>query len=257
LTASDREGSPNVVVINETGARMLFPHENPVGQRITLASGWGEQGELKEIVGVVGDVKYEAPENAVEIDVYASYLQYPYDSTFIAVRAKADPGPLYAAVKQAVASLDADLPLASVMPMSRRVAAATSRMRFSAELLGVFAIVAAFLAAIGIYGVVNYSVTSRTREIGIRMALGARAAMVLRAVALEGVALAALGVTIGIPVALFATRVLASMLYQVKPGDPATLAVIGGLLIAVALLATLIPARRASKVDPMEALRYE
>jgi predicted permease len=250
-------GSPNVVLISETAARKFFPAENPVGRRISLASGWGEKGDLKEIVGVVGDVKYEAVENAVEPEVYASYLQYPFDSTFLAVRASGDAASVYPVVRQAVAELDRDLPLSSVMPMQARVAAATSRTRFNAELLGVFAGLAALLAGVGIYGVISYSVAARTREIGIRMALGAAAGTVLRSVALEGVALAALGVAIGIPAALAATRVLANLLFQVKPGDPATLAAISALLVLVALLATLVPALRAARVDPMDALRHE
>ncbi len=257
LNPSDRAGSPNLVLINETAARTLFAGENPIGRRINIASGWGEKGDLKEIVGVVGDVKYEAVEKAVEADVYASYLQYPYDSTFIAVRAKGDPASVYPVVRQAVADLDRDLPLSSVMPMQARVASATSRTRFSAELLGVFAALAALLAGIGIYGVISYSVAARTREIGIRMALGARTATVLRSVALEGIALAALGVALGIPAALAATRVLSTMLFEVQPGDPATLAVISTLLVLIAFAATLIPALRAARVDPMEALRHD
>jgi predicted permease len=257
LHAGDRAGTPNVVVINETAARKLFPGESPVGKLVTLASGWGEKGELKEIVGVVGDVKYEAVEKAVESDVYASYLQYPYDSTFLTVRAAGDAASVYPVVRQAVAELDRDLPLSSVMPLQARVASATSRTRFSAELLGVFAGLAALLAGIGIYGVISYSVAARTREIGIRMALGARAGTVLRSVAIEGVGLAALGVALGVPAALAATRVLSTMLFEVKPGDPTTLAAISALLVAIALAATLIPALRAARVDPMEALRHE
>ncbi|HEV8145456.1 MAG TPA: ABC transporter permease [Bryobacteraceae bacterium] len=257
LNAGDRAGSPNVVLINETAARKLFPGESPIGKLVTLANGWGEKGELKEIVGVVGDVKYEAVEKAVESDVYASYLQYPYDSTFLVVRAHGDPAAVYPVVRQAVSELDRDLPLSSVMPMQARVASATSRTRFSAELLGMFAGLAALLAGIGIYGVISYSVAARTREIGIRMALGARAGLVLRSVALEGVGLAALGVALGVPAALAATRVLSTMLFEVKPGDPTTLAAISALLVIIAFAAALIPALRAARVDPMEALRHE
>jgi putative ABC transport system permease protein len=173
------------------------------------------------------------------------------------VRAAGDAAAVYPVVRQAVAELDRDLPLSSVMPMQARVASATSRTRFSAELLGVFAGLAALLAGIGIYGVISYSVAARTREIGIRMALGARAGTVLRSVALEGVGLAALGVALGVPAALAATRVLSTMLFEVKPGDPSTLAAIGALLVIIAFTATLVPALRAARVDPMEALRHE
>jgi putative ABC transport system permease protein len=180
-----------------------------------------------------------------------------YDATFLTVRAAGDAASVYPVVRQAVSELDRDLPLSSVMPMQARVASATSRTRFSAELLGVFAGLAALLAGIGIYGVISYSVAARTREIGIRMALGARAGTVLRSVAIEGVGLAALGVALGIPAALAATRVLSTMLFEVKPGDPSTLAAISALLVIIAFAATLVPALRAARVDPMEALRHE
>jgi putative ABC transport system permease protein len=257
LTAADHAGMPSVVLINETAARTLFPGENPIGRHINLASGWGPPGELKEIVGVVGDVKYESMENRVGVDVYASYLQYPYEQMFIAVRTWGDPVGAFSEIRRAVASLDRDLPVTGVMPMQARFNAASSRLRFVAELLGVFAALALLLAALGIYGVVSYSVAARTREIGIRIALGARAARVLRAIALDGLILASAGVAVGLPLALWSTRALASMLYQVRPGDPRILAAVSLLLVLITLAASYLPARRAAKVDPMVALRHE
>jgi putative ABC transport system permease protein len=141
--------------------------------------------------------------------------------------------------------------------MEARFNTAMSRMRFSASLLGAFAVLAAFLAGIGIYGVVSYSVTARTREIGIRMALGARTNAVLRAVVMDALILSALGVALGVPLALASTRALSTMLYGVKPGDPVTLAAISTMLVLIALAASFIPARRAAKIDPMNALRHE
>jgi putative ABC transport system permease protein len=255
LTAADRSGAPNVVLINETAARTLFPGDNPIGKHVNLASGWGPSGELKEIVGVVGDVKYESMENRPGVDVYASYLQYPYELMYIALRGSGDAA--FTEIRRAVASLDADLPVTSVMPMQARFDAASSRLRFVAELLGVFAALALFIGAIGIYGVVSYSVEARTREIGIRMALGARAAAVLRAIALDGLILASAGVALGLPLALWSTRALASMLYQVKPGDPGILAAVSALLVSITLAASYLAARRAAKVDPVIALRHE
>jgi putative ABC transport system permease protein len=257
LTAADRAQSPNVVLINETAARTLFPGENPIGRHINLASDWGPPGELKEIVGVVGDVKYESMESPVGVDVYASYLQYPYELMFIAVRTPGDPAGAFGEIRLAVTSLDRDLPVTGVMPMQDRFDAAASRLRFVAELLGVFAGLAVLLAALGIYGVVSYSVAARTREIGIRMALGARAATVLRSIAVDGLILAVAGVAIGWPLALWSTRALASMLYEVKSGDPRILAAVSTLLVLITLAASYLPARRAARVDPMIALRHE
>src|SRR5262249_38426160 len=162
------------------------------------------------------DVKYEAVEKQVEPDVYMSFLQYPSQSMFISARSVGDPARL---IRKAVADLDADIPVTQVETMSKRVERATSPVRFVAVLLGAFAAIAGFLAAIGIFGVVSYSVSARTREIGIRMALGARASTVLRTVVTDGVLLAGLGVVLGVPLAIWVTRVLSTMLYGVSPGD--------------------------------------
>ena len=206
---------------------------------------------------MVGDVKYESMESRVGVDVYASYLQYPYELMYIAVRTAGDPAAAFPEVRRAVASLDRDLPVTSAMPMQSRFDSASSRLRFVAELLGVFAAMALLLAAIGIYGVVSYSVAARTREIGIRMALGARAGLVLRSIAVDGLILALAGVVLGWPLALWSTRALASMLYEVKPGDPGILAGVSAGLVLITLAASYLPARRAANVDPTVALRQD
>jgi putative ABC transport system permease protein len=209
------------------------------------------------VIGIVGDVRYGQMDEPAKPDVYIAHQQSLRGSLFLYARTSGIPAALTQGVRQEVRALNKDLPIFDIKTMSERIAAATARARFSAILLAVFAGIALSLSGVGIYGVMSYVVTQRTREIGIRMALGARQSDVLSLVLGRGVALAAVGIVGGVGGALAATRVLETMLYEVKPGDPETYLSIAGVLLAVALAASYVPARRAAWVDPSSALRAE
>ncbi len=255
LSDHDRAGAQKVLLVNETAARRLWPGQNPIGKHVWLKV-WETGQQEAEIIGVVGDVRYESLEKPADNDVYVSFRQYP-ETANVAVRTAGDPLTMAPVLTGAVHALDKDLPVYGIKTMEQQVAAATSRTRFSTVLLATFAAVALLLAGIGLYGVVAFSVAARTREIGIRMALGARREEVMRLVVGDGLILCGVGVALGHPLALAATRVLTTFLYGTRPGDPIAFAGISILLAAVAALASYIPGRRATKVDPLVALRYE
>ena len=254
FSESDRKGGPKVVVINETAARRFWPGEEAIGHLIGVGQGGMDQAE---VIGVVGDVRYGQMDEMPQPDVYISYLQSPRWGMLVNVRADGNPTALTEAIRREVHALNRDLPLFDVKTMEERIREGTAKARFSAILLAVFAGMALILSAVGIYGVMAYVVTQRTREIGIRIALGARPADVLGLVVRRGGGLALAGIVVGIGGALAATRVLATLLYQVRPSDAATYAGIGCGLLAVALIASYIPARRAAAVDPSSALRAD
>jgi putative ABC transport system permease protein len=256
FTPADRVGSPRVMVVNETAARTFWPGEDPVGHRATAGQG-GYGGDGAEVIGVVGDVRYLPADELARPDVYVPYLQSPRSGMLLYIRTTGDPTTLIGAVRREVHALNRDLPLFDIQTMDARIAGATSKPRFTAILLAVFAGIALALAAVGIYGVMSYLVTQRTREIGIRMALGAQRSDVLSLVVQRGAILAALGIGIGTAGALAASRALTTLLYEIRPGDPATYVEIGAVLAAVALAACYLPARRASMIDPSGALRAE
>ncbi|HEX5724087.1 MAG TPA: ABC transporter permease [Longimicrobiaceae bacterium] len=253
FTAADREGAPRVAVISRALARELWPGENPVGQKLTSGMGGLEDGE---IVGVVDDVQYNGPADAPQPAVYVADLQHTYASAVFLVRTAGDPRALAGAVRRELLAEDPDLP-ATVRTMREIVSDATSRERYGTSLLSVFAGLALVLAALGIHGVVAYSVARRTRELGVRQALGATPGQLVRLVVGQGAALAAVGLAAGVVAALALTRVLAGLLFGVKPNDPLTLLAISLFLGGAALLAAWLPARRAARVDPMVALRSE
>jgi putative ABC transport system permease protein len=251
---SDRDTGegPKVIVISEALALKHFPGENPLGQRINA-------GGEREVVGVVADVKPRGLELEAKPQIYLPYAQKPTSAPFVTftVRTETPPLGLAASVENEIRSLDKDLPVANVRTMEQIVAASLEQRRLTMLLLGVFACIAVALASVGIYGVVSYSVSQRTHELGIRMALGAGGGDVLALVLGQGLRLALVGVTLGLVGAFWLTGLLKDLLYGVRATDPLTFAAVASLLVAVALAACYIPARRASKVDPMVALRYE
>ena len=257
FTDQDRSGTPMVAVINETAALKYWAGRNPIGDRVRLAIDAGPDGVAAEIVGVVADVKYDNVETPVGVDIYVSYLQSSYPGYYIVVSARQEPLSLAAAVRGEVASLDRDLPIYEVRTMDQRVAEATSKTRFSAFLMGVFAGLALTLSAIGVYGLIAYTAARRTHEMGIRMALGAKVGDILALIISEALYLTLIGLGIGLGVSLSLMRLLTGMLYVVKPTDPTNLLSVSLSLVAVALVASYIPARRATKVDPLIALRHE
>ncbi|HEX6057835.1 MAG TPA: ABC transporter permease [Gemmatimonadaceae bacterium] len=259
LGPSDRPGAPHVLLANEAAARLLWPGEDAVGRSLVLGTRFGFGGDRAggEVVGIVGDVREMRVSREALPTVYLPHAQWPVGFVGVALRADGDPEPLVAAAREHAAALDADVPVVEVLTMEQRLAGSVARQRFYMLLLAVFAVAAAALAAIGIYGVMAFGVAQRTREIGIRVALGARPGDVARLVVRAGLLLAVTGVVLGLAGALALTRLLEGLLYGVEPSDPATLAAASLLLLAVAALAALLPARRAAGVDPMQALRTE
>ena len=250
----DTAESQPVVVVNETMARQISPdHEEVLGKRIKH----GFKNQVAEVVGVIGDVKYAGLDQQTKPEMYAPFAQRAWPFMRIVARSKSDPSVVAAAIREAVRAIDKDQPVDKITTMSSVVSASIVDRSFYMQLLGTFASLAFILAAVGIYSVVSYSVAQRTREIGIRVALGARRHDVLGLVLREALRLTALGVALGLVGAFVATRVLRSLLFEVKPTDPATFICLSLLLTFVALVASYIPARRATKVDPLVALRYE
>jgi putative ABC transport system permease protein len=255
FTERDNTTSPHVVVINQTLARTFWPNENPLGQRITMKD-WGPP-LTGEIVGVVGDIKTNGLDEQVGSMIYWSYYQFGQIFNSVVVRTESDPLLMVTAVKRRIWSVDKDQPVSQIRTMDQVFSESLERRRLYVVLLVVFACVALLLAAAGIYGVVSYSVTQRTREMGIRVALGAERMDILRIIVLQAAKLALAGELVGILVALAVTRLMTSMLFGITAVDPLTFAGVALLLSVVAFLACYIPARRAMRVDPMVALRYE
>jgi len=260
----DQADAPGVVIVNQALQRRYFPNEDPVGKRITtLARQYGPLGRVMpaslemEIVGVVGDEKNSSLSKTAEPAVYFSHRQFSYRSLSVVVRATAAPLGLVNAVQNEVWTLDRNLPVSNVKTMEQRLGEAVAQPRFSALLLGLFAALALLLAAVGIYGVISYTVQRRTHEIGVRMSLGASAGDILKLVVGRGLALTLTGVGLGVLGSFGLTRLISGLLYGVRATDPVTFVAMPALLALVALLACYIPARRATKVDPMVALRCE
>ena len=254
MTEQDAGESQQVIVINRAMAQRYWPDEDPVGKRLTLSfRGDGP----REIIGIVDDVKHTALDAEANPEMYIPYLQFPGPLLTLVVRTSSDPHGLVSGLRNEVSRIDKDQPVYDVRSMEQLVYESASPRKFNALLLAIFAAVALTLAAIGIYGVMSYSVTQRSREIGLRMALGARVPDVLKMVIGQGMRLAVAGVAIGLAGSLALTRVLSGLLYGVSPSDPVTFVVITTLSVVVTLLASYIPARRAAKLDPMVALRHE
>ncbi|HEX8119099.1 MAG TPA: FtsX-like permease family protein, partial [Pyrinomonadaceae bacterium] len=253
FTEQEAAGDAKVVVVNEALAREFFPDEDPLGKHLVID--FIKQEEF-EIVGVAGDVRHRSLEGEVYQMMYIPTLHVG-SSNLVVRTSSSDPLSLASSVRQEVAAVDRDQPVSAVRTMEEVVSGSVAEQRFRTLLLAAFAGIALLLAGVGIYGVIAYSVTHRTHEIGIRMALGAGRGRVLRMVVGQGMALALAGVGCGLLAALALTRVLSSLLFGVTATDAVTFAAVALLIVAVAFLACLVPARRATKVDPMIALRYE
>ena len=254
FSETDNADSPHVLLVNEALARHYFPGRSPIGQGLTL----GVNRFRGEIVGVVGDVRQVRLEEPAHEEAYVLYDQAPFWPTArLVVRASGSPLGLRAAVLEEVRALDPGQAVAAVRTMEEVVRRCVAQPRFRASLAGVFGALALGLSAVGLYGVLGYSVARRTREIGIRMALGAQVAQVMRLVLAQALSLTALGLALGIAGALVATRLLSSLLYGISPTDPATFAGSALLLAGVAAVASYLPTRRAARVDPTVALRAQ
>ena len=250
------ETAPPVALVNETMARRFWPDRDPVGRRMRTGS-TDAPGPWMTVVGVVADVKQYGLDSEQKTQFYRPLRQLPLRPLSLVVRTAAEPAGLTPALRQAFASVDADLPIDKVRPMGQLLDDASAPKRLSFLLLGSFAATALLLAAVGIYGVLAFSVAQRTQEIGIRMALGARRRDVLWMVFGQGLRLALAGVALGVTAAFGVTRLMSGLLFGVSPTDPATLVAVSALLLGVALLACVVPARRATRVDPMVSLRSE
>ena len=263
LTDADRSDRPAVTVISESAARRFWPGESPLGKRVWFGGTTGpfaDPSHAVEIVGVVGDVKYEAvdwPNSIGRPEFYTSYLQFAYPDTMIIVKTRGSTSSLVPALRGAVASVDPSLPIYDVLTLDDRIGVALSRPRFNASLVAGFAAAALLIAALGVYGMLSYSVSSRLREIGVRLALGAAPGRIVRFVLTEGLRLTAVGIGTGLIAALAAGRLTRSLVIDVSPSDPRILGAVATVMLAVACFAAFLPARRASAVDPNVVLRQE
>ena len=256
FTDHDTGDAANVIIINQTMARECWPNEDPIGKRVDIH--WSS-GVTDEVVGVVGDVKLSALDDTPRATAYWPHARQDvgYSGLTLAIRAAGDPASVTSAVVGQVREMDPLQPVSDVRTMEDVVSRSIAARRLVMLLLAIFAAVAATLAAVGLYGVISYVVAGRTREIGVRLAIGARPADVVRHVVGQAMALVAAGVAIGAAGALALTRLMGSLLFEVRPSDPATFAAVVALMALVGLAASLVPAWRAARVDPVTALRAE
>jgi predicted permease len=256
----DNAAAPSVAIVSQSVARGLWPNEDPVGKRITLED-HPEPRDWLTIVGVVDDVRQASLTEQPHRAIYQPYQQVgrPFFLTHMnfVVRTAASPRSVAAAMREVLQGADRSLPVQPISSMTDLIATTTAEPLFQARLISIFSILALSLSAIGIYGVLAYSITERTREIGIRMALGAEKSDITHMILKRSLLLVTAGVVLGVAGALAVTRVLAKFLFDVKPTDPATFLAVVALLVFVALLAGLLPARRATRVDPFVALKCE
>jgi putative ABC transport system permease protein len=256
FSARDSASAPKTMVINQTMAEKFWPGQDPLGARVTMLD-WGPP-LTGEVVGVVGDVKPNGPQEPVGSMIYWSNPQFPSLWNYLVVRTtNSDPFSVVAGIKAHVRAVDSEQPVSQIRTMEQVLGESLAQRRSSLVLIGIFAALSVLLAAIGVAGVMAFLVAQRTQEMGIRMALGAQHKDVFELILGQGLRMAFLGLLIGLTGAFGLTRLLSGMLYGVKPGDPLTFALVSAFLVGVALLACWLPARSATRVDPMVALRYE
>ena len=256
FTRDDRKDAPHVAVISETCARRQFPAGDAIGKQIQLG-GRDDTKPWATIVGIVGDVRQDGLEIEPRIAAYVVQEQNPGFGYSLVARTAGDPLQMQSTVRAALLAVDPTQPVLDVQPMESYLASALAQRRFTLLLIGLFGVLAIGLAAVGVYGVMGYAVTTRTRELGIRMALGAERRQVLGMVLRSGVAVTAIGLAAGLGASLLLTKLLASLLFEVGATDPAILSAAAAVLALVALAASYLPARRAANVDPLIALREE
>jgi putative ABC transport system permease protein len=257
FTSADAEGQPGVVVVSESVARRAWPGQDPIGKRLKIPlPGTPYHDTWLSVVGVAKDARYREIQ-ASRLDLYMSLLQSNHGPNHLLVRASGDPTSLVPAIRAVVWELDPDQPVTEATTLTDVVSTALGGPRFAARVFGGFAVAALLLSALGLYGLLSYTVSRRTREIGVRVAVGARPRDVRGLVLREGLGLCALGVVLGLLVAAATSRLLEALLYEVRPSDPLTFVAVPPLLLGVAALACLLPARRAMRVDPVVALRTE
>lgn len=259
FTPQDQRGSVGVAIINETLAARYFPNEEPIGKHISHVGANQSDGdpEQYEIVGVVGDVHHSSLTKPPAPELYLPYQQNSWDWGNFFVRTRQAPATLIKSFTEEIQSGDRTVPVTGVQPLTKAISNTVAEAQFYTFLFALFGAVGLILTLTGIYGVISYTVSQRTQEIGIRMALGAEASDVLKLLVGQGMVLTAVGIAIGVAVAAGLTRLMTNLLFGLSASDPLTFATIALLLTLVALLACWIPARRATKVDPMVALRYE
>jgi predicted permease len=261
LNEQDRDGAPLVAVIDDEFVRRYYPKENPLGKRFTFGPPEGSADttarEWIEIVGVVGHTKHEGLDAEARVQLYLPAAQVPRQLMAVAVRTAGDPERYVNQMREAVRSADPELPISGVRTMEELIEQSVGQRKLSMMLLSLFSGIALVLASIGIYGVMSYSVTQRSRELGVRIALGARQSDVLRLVLRQGMSLALVGIAIGVGAALLLTRLIQSQLFGVRASDPLTFVAVALLLGGTALIANLVPALRAMRVDPAVVLREE
>jgi predicted permease len=255
FTEPEMAQQSNVVIVNDALAKQYFPNDDPLGKRLTI--NMTDPDVPTEIIGVVGDTKSIDLATAARPTTYWPHPQLAYNAMTLTIRTAGDPLGLAPSVEAQVHTLDKDQPVSEVRTMEQWVATSLAQTRFSSMLLAVFAGLALLLAAVGIYGVMSYAVSQRTSEIGIRLALGAEQGDILKMIVLNGVRLAAIGLAIGMVLAAALSRTIASLLFETAGTDPMTFAAVVGVLGAVAVLASYVPARRAARIAPVEALRYQ
>jgi predicted permease len=256
FTETDDASRPRVVIVNQKFVDRFLPGQNAVGKQVRLEASGVEPG-WSEIVGVVGNVKTYSEATRDDPEVYEPFLQRPQSYFFVMVRTASDPNVLASALRSTVAAMDAELPLAHEMSMPAVIEGQRAGNPFFVHMLGAFALLALILAAIGIYGLIAYSVGQRTHEIGIRMALGARSHDVMRMVLGEGMKMTAVGAAVGFAMALPLPKLFGAIFFDLHVSEPEVYFVVPAAILIVAMLATYIPARRAARVEPMSALRQD